>query len=120
MKRAKSICNYQGCNALIEAPGRCEKHQRERSPRRLDSKKTLEDKRFYSGSKWTKTSKDHRKMEPLCRQCRKNGYVTAGVITHHNPDRKILIAKGLDPYDHEYLETICLSCHQKELRKKQF
>jgi 5-methylcytosine-specific restriction endonuclease McrA len=85
---------------------------------RLDKKKTPEARRFYSSSAWTKTSLEHRKLEPLCQGCRKKGLVVAGVLVHHNPERQDLIEQGLDPFDHKYLETLCFNCHQSELVAK--
>lgn len=119
MKKAKKICTYPGCNALTDNGSRCPEHPYKTIRQRLDRTKTDEDRRFYSSRKWTQTSLKHREIEPLCRRCRADGYVVQGTLVHHNPDRKELIAKGLSPFDHEYLETLCFSCHQKELRAKQ-
>lgn len=118
MLRAKSICTYAGCSALVSSGSRCELHPYESMRERLDKKKTPEARSFYSGSKWTRTSLEHRKLEPLCRSCKKKGLTTEGALVHHNPERQDLIEAGLDPYDHKYLETLCFNCHQGELREK--
>ena len=118
MNKAKSICTHPGCNTLISGSGRCEKHKFDNF-KRLDSKKTPEDKKFYSSGRWTKTSKAFRQANPLCQPCLKKGQVTASKIAHHVPDRKILIERGDDPFDWKFLEAVCFNCHQKELRKKQ-
>ena len=118
MLRAKSICTYAGCSTLIVIGSRCELHPYESMRKRLDKKKTVEARSFYSSSRWTKTSLNHRKIEPLCRSCKGKGRVTEGVLVHHNPERQDLIAQGLDPFDHKYLETLCFNCHQSELRDK--
>lgn len=118
MKKAKSICTYIGCSALIDSGSRCSLHPYEDMRKSLDSKKTPEARKFYSSSKWTKTSKQQRKIEPLCRECKKNGLIVDGKIADHNPDRQVLIDRGLDPFDFKYLQTLCFSCHQKKLRVK--
>ena len=38
---------------------------------------------------------------------------------HHEPDRKILIARGDSPFDWKFLEAVCVPCHTKELRDRQ-
>jgi hypothetical protein len=83
--------------------------------RELDKKKTPEQKRFYSSSLWTSTSKNHLREEPLCRQCKQNGKVKIATITHHNPPLSEILENGGNPYAEENLESIC---HQKELYKK--
>lgn len=119
-KRAKSICNYPGCYVLIDRPGYCAKHLfvKKESFKKLEEKKTPEQRKFYSSYAWTKTSKQHRVIEPLCRDCYNTKRVTQGVLVHHNPELKKLWALGLNPLDHQYLETLCFNCHQKHLRKK--
>ncbi len=119
-KRAKSICNYPGCYELISKPGYCKKHLfvKKESFKQLDGKKTPEQKRFYSSYAWTKTSKQHRRIEPLCRECYDAGRIVEGNLVHHTPELQTLWDRGLNPLDHEYLSTICLSCHQKHLRAK--
>jgi 5-methylcytosine-specific restriction protein A len=97
LKRAKSICSHPGCNALLDAPGRCEKHQRiqiRSNFNSLDRKKTDEDIRFYSSAAWQKVAKRHRVNEPLCRHCRDRGLVVPAQMVHHEPDRKELIRMG--------------------------
>ncbi len=118
-KRAKSICSASGCNALIDKPGYCEKHQLKRAALRLlDEKKTPEQKRFYSSLQWTKASLRHRQLEPLCRKCKAEGIVKEAELVHHNPDLQTLIDQGKNPFDDRYLESMCFNHHQKELRVK--
>ncbi len=118
MLRAKSICTHYGCSALVSSGSRCELHPYKTMREVLDKKKTPEARSFYSSGRWTKTSLEHRKMEPLCRSCKKKGRTTEGTLVHHNPERQDLIEAGLDPFDHKYLETLCFNCHQGELRDK--
>ena len=67
---------------------------------------------------WTLASKRHRAKEPLCRQCKREGIISKGELVHHNPPLDELKARGLNPLDDKYLETLCFNCHQKELRRK--
>jgi hypothetical protein len=105
---------------LLDRPGYCPAHvpQNVLSLRELDQKKTVESLKFYRNSAWTRASKRHRMIEPLCRQCQAEGKVKAGELVHHNPPLEELKAKGLNPYDDRYLETLCFNHHQKELRSK--
>lgn len=128
MNLAKSICKFYGCGELLDAPGYCPAHKKTPQERAaaaqakfvsLEIKKTPEQKKFYSSKAWTATSKEHRIREPLCRKCRAAGLVVPGTLVHHNPAREFLVANGLNPHDDKFLETLCFSCHQRELREKQ-
>jgi len=118
--RAKSMCRKAGCPNLVDKPGYCPQHTPDsRAPfRRLDERKTEEHRLFYSGRRWTETSRQHRMMEPLCRRCKAAGKVVAADMVHHNPPREELIARGINPYDHDYLESLCNWHHLEELRAK--
>jgi 5-methylcytosine-specific restriction enzyme A len=122
--RAMSICKKIGCNALVSKPGYCADHlhlvktdSREHF-KRLDDKKTPEQKSFYSRREWTEASLRHRKTEPLCRRCRAKGYIVPVELVHHNPELQYLLDHGLSPYSDQYLESLCFNCHQSELRAK--
>lgn len=127
MNRAKVICKYPGCPELLDSPGYCPRHTISREEKIArnrarfapqDNKKTPDQRRFYSSKAWTETSKNHRILEPLCRRCREAGKVVPGALVHHNPPREFLVANGLNPLDERFLETLCISCHQRELREK--
>ena len=124
MNKLWTICKKQGCNNLVRGYGYCDEHKHipEQTQReawdRLDAKKTPEQKSFYNSHLWHRASRRHRKKEPLCRRCKKNGKIVIGVLVHHNPPLEELKERGLNPYLDDYLETLCFSCHQKELRNK--
>jgi 5-methylcytosine-specific restriction protein A len=117
-------CRKAGCTALVQR-GYCEKHtihQAEEIRSRfinLDNKKTKEQKTFYSSMAWQRARKAHATKEPLCRRCKAAGQIVPVEIVHHNPSLAYLIANNLSPYADEYLESLCLPCHQKELSKKE-
>jgi 5-methylcytosine-specific restriction protein A len=123
MQRALKICRKPGCSALVKS-GYCPKHahvieeRKRESFEELDAKKTPEQRKFYSCSRWTEVSRIHRVNEPLCRRCKGRGIVKVAEVTHHNPPRDVLIARGLDPYDDQHLESLCFDCHQEDLRAK--
>lgn len=125
-QRPKRPCKRPGCPALVDPStgSYCAQHahykQQDTRSRfdMLDRKKTAETKSFYSSAEWTLTSKYHRQKEPLCRRCKENGKIVVGELVHHNPPLEQLIKNGMNPFDHAVLETLCTSCHQKELRNK--
>ena len=117
-RRAKIMCRHPGCSTLLSQPGYCAKHAKQHEFKKLDKRKDPERVAFYRTYKWRRTSEQHRIAEPLCRQCKENGIIEQAYGVHHNPDLSELLAKGLDPLDEKYLESICFNCHQKELRRK--
>ena len=116
--KGMSVCKNIGCSKLISKPGYCEAHAiAEAAPfRRLDRNKTPEQKKFYSSSRWTKTSKKVREDNPLCEECLKNGKTQKSEMVHHEPSREELIQKGLSPFDTKYLHALCKRCHETEHR----
>jgi len=118
MLRAKSICRRIGCNALIPSPGFCSAHKQDEK-RRFDTlKKAPGSRAFYQGRKWTRTSVAYRRENPLCAEHKRRGLVVKGDLTDHIIERHELEARGLNPYDFEYLQTLCHACHNKKLRER--
>ena len=123
MNRSLRICRKPGCTILVK-DGYCNKHRyvlqenQRNSWSELDKRKTDEAKKFYSSSRWTQCSIIHRVREPLCRRCKKKGIIKVAEMVHHNPSREILVARELNPFDDQWLESLCFDCHQEELRKK--
>lgn len=105
---------------MIDAPGYCPEHTLDprETFRRLDGRTPEALKKFYWCADWQKARNHHREVEPLCRRCRAAGKIMAGEMVHHNPPLEELLAKGLDPCDDKYLETLCNRHHMAELRKK--
>lgn len=118
MKRAKSICRYVNCGALIPSPGYCELHVDEERNRFKDLHKAPGSREFYSSRKWTKTARAFRKQHPLCADHGKRSLVVKGDLVDHTIERSELIARGLDPHSFEYLQTLCHSCHNRKLRER--
>lgn len=124
MNRAKSMCKHHMCPALLDEPGYCPKHFVDKKVttraafKSLDDRKTLGYKRFYSSAGWTNASLRHRTIEPLCRPCKAKGKIVEGTMVHHTPEYTVLIERGLNPLDDQYLSTLCDECHLEELRAK--
>jgi hypothetical protein len=120
MIRPKSICKHYGCNLLIDAPGYCPKHQKQAAvDRRVKFDELRKDnKEFYQSARWHAASLRHRHVEPLCRGCKASGQIVPATLVHHDPDASVLIARGDDPYDDQWLVSLCNKCHLKHLRCK--
>lgn len=121
MNRAKRPCKQPGCPELVQS-GYCDKHQKNvvtESPfRSLDTKKTDEERSFYSSSAWTRVSKLFRISHPFCAECEQSGIITASDMVHHVVSRDDLVARGDNPLSWRWLEALCNSCHLKHLRAK--
>lgn len=90
-------CAHQPCPNLVES-GRCHAHTKtNRGP----------DDKFYTSRQWRATRLEHLRIEPLCRECRKVGFIAAGEMVDHI----VRIRDGGAPYDHANLQTMCNRCH---------
>lgn len=69
---------------------------------------------FYNSSKWRKTSKAFRMLNPLCVECERNGKVSASNVADHIRGLGFLLKKDMDPYDHKELQPLCSSCHNRK------
>lgn len=113
------MCKQSGCSELLSSPGYCDKHQKGSDKfKKQNDAKTEETKSFYSSSKWTMTSRNHREKKPLCEECKKKGIRQKADLVHHVPELTELLKQNKNPYDEQYLFSLCFSCHQKELNKK--
>lgn len=119
MRQAKSICRHVGCNNLVASPGYCDKHKRPAGQRFDDLAKAPGSRAFYGGSKWTRTARAYRQLNPLCEEHKRQGLIVKGDLVDHKVERPELEAQGLDPYAFEYLQTLCTSCHNRKLSARQ-
>jgi len=120
MNRAKSICRKTNCNTLVDKPGYCESHKyliKEYQRASFDSLKR-DNVGFYNTPKWQDTSTRHRHIEPLCRECKQAGRTTLAALVHHDPELSVLLEQGLNPYDDQYLVSLCSNCHNRHLRER--
>ncbi|MCO6149080.1 HNH endonuclease signature motif containing protein [Flavobacterium sp. NRK1] len=65
----------------------------------------------YNGRKWRKLRLQVLEEKPLCNDCKAEGVVTRATVVDHEPTAKVLISKGLDPYDKQYLFPLCKKHH---------
>jgi 5-methylcytosine-specific restriction protein A len=68
----------------------------------------------YNGRKWRNVRKRFLEENPLCCDCKAAGIVTLATVADHDPTAKVLISKGLDPYDPKYLFPRCDSHHNSK------
>jgi 5-methylcytosine-specific restriction endonuclease McrA len=67
---------------------------------------------FYHRLAWKKVRALQLQLEPLCRECRKNGkLVVANVVDHVTPR-----TEGGSDYDLNNLRSVCTSCHNRITR----
>ena len=124
-QRAYTICKNYKCNELTNIYGgyctncEAEGHSTKRDTfKRLDDNKTDEQRTFYSSSRWTKASKRKRSRDPLCSRCKERGIIHKADLVHHDPELQVLLAQDLNPFDDEYLFSLCNECHLEDLREK--
>ena len=117
--RAKSPCRLPGCRALVDKPGYCPAHakksraflyKQQKSAMTEDAKEL---KRFYDRVAWKKVRALQLQLEPLCRECRKIGKLTAATVVDHIIER----SKGGADYDHNNLRSVCAPCHNEITRR---
>lgn len=107
--RAKCLCNYPGCGALIEAPGYCVRHAlSQESRRRTAERLRLSSRKRGYGSRWEKLRRIILHQRPLCVLCEKRGRITAATVVDH-----IVAHKGDSTlfWALDNLQPLCASCH---------
>ena len=118
MKHAKSICRKVNCNTTIPSPGYCPEHESIEADRFKALHRSPGSRAFYGSRRWTRTAQAFREHNPLCADHKSRGLIIKGDLVDHIIERLELIAQGLSPYDWEYLQTLCHSCHNKKLRAR--
>jgi 5-methylcytosine-specific restriction protein A len=78
-------------------------------PRKQDNVRS-----FYRSRKWTNLSLQHRKHNPLCAECLREGKTKLGdCVDHITP-----IAAGGDRTNPKNLQTLCNTHHSKKTSKE--
>jgi hypothetical protein len=104
------LCNHHsGCGNVATSRGRCDEHrklyERERSrSRREDAKQRNQ---FYARLRWRMTARHIKNQHPICQRCDRE----LSVDVHHEPALHVLLERGLDPYDPQWLVALCKPCH---------
>lgn len=84
--RPKTICRHPGCGKLIDDPGFCEAHVKQRR-REVDARRGTSTQRGY-GYRWQQARRDFLAEFPLCSECEKAGRLTpATVVDHIDPHK---------------------------------
>jgi len=96
-RRPKTICRQAGCGVLIEAPGFCEKHKREKQ-RQQDERRGTAAERGYDG-RWVKARATWLRKYPLCVHCERESRVTAATVVDHIKPHKL--KQAIDSGDSE-------------------
>ena len=65
----------------------------------------------YNGRKWRKLRASFLESNPLCCDCEAEDITTAATVADHDPQAKVLMARGDDPYDVKYLYPRCKKHH---------
>lgn len=104
--RPKTICKHPGCGKLIDAPGYCEPHAKQRT-RETDSRRGTAKERGYT-YRWRQARAAFLAEHPLCRECEKAGRLTAATVVDH-----IVPHKGNDTlfWERGNWQALCASCH---------
>ena len=84
-------------------------------PERVAFERTRRSDDFdYNGRKWRNVRKQKLGQDPLCCACEAEGKVTAATVVDHEPSAKTLIATDRDPYDMQYLQSMCKKHHNSK------
>lgn len=109
----KRPCGSPGCRALTNS-SRCDAHLREERREYDKGRQNDPFRKIYSSRRWRAVRALHLQEEPLCRDCRNEGRVTAAeMVDHIKP-----IRQGGDPFDDANLQSLCWSHHSaKSIRE---
>jgi 5-methylcytosine-specific restriction protein A len=107
---AKKICNEPGCNELMLSGTYCNKHKSNRHKFYREIRTDREELKFYSSNCWRRLRNYKIKIDPLCKECWKEGRVTRATRVHHI--KEIKECPELK-FNLDNLESVCDSCHNK-------
>lgn len=82
--------------------------------RKAFERERLENDFDYNGRKWRKVRLEQLEKFPLCCDCEALGIVTAATVADHEPQAKVLIKRGDDPYDLKWLMSRCKKHHDSK------
>lgn len=111
--RPKSICKHPGCGKLIDAPGFCDGHAKQRQ-READSRRRVDDARRGTAKergytyKWRQARASFLSANPLCLECEKAGRLTPATVVDHVEPHKGDMAKF---WSQRNWQPLCASCH---------
>ena len=109
---AKYPCRSSGCCILLERPGFCVAH-RSSSYKLQNSVVSFDYKernRFYQSKEWKLARAIRLDSEPMCRNCRASGILSAASVVDHI----VAIEAGGSMLDQDNLQSLCESCHNSK------
>ncbi|NHM07656.1 hypothetical protein G4D82_10515 [Flavobacterium sp. CYK-4] len=68
----------------------------------------------YNGRRWRKVRAQQLDLFPCCCDCEAEGITTVATVADHEPQVKVLIARGDDPYDMKWLMSRCKKHHDSK------
>lgn len=111
--RAKSVCRYSGCPALLDIAGYCDKHMRQQRSQ-SDERRGSASERGYNG-RWRKARATWLGRYPLCVACEELGRIApATVVDHKTPHRgdQTLF------WDTSNWQALCKPCHDAKTARE--
>lgn len=107
--KPKRPCSYPGCPKLTEGMY-CEEHKKLTDQQYNLYQRDKKAQSFYRSDEWKAVKKRHLALEPLCRECSKEGkLVRATMVDHIVP-----IKEGGAPLADTNLQSLCWSCHSRK------
>ena len=108
-RKPKRPCSYPGCSKLTDGMY-CEEHQKLIDSQYNKYQRDKKTQKFYQSKEWKLAKKRHLQIEPLCRECKKNGKFTKATMVDHI----VPIKQGGSPLDDNNLQSLCWSCHSRK------
>ncbi len=103
----KKLCRMGGCKELaIDGQFYCAKHAHKKNERHR-----YEHEQLYHSVKWRNIRAAHLRNEPLCRQCAKEGRITAANVVDHIVEHEGNLQLF---YDSNNYQSLCYSCHNRK------
>lgn len=105
-------CNVPRCpNYRREKSYYCDQHtKRKYAVDDLIQAETKPKTTFYTSSTWRKRRAEHLKVEPLCRECKRENRITAAEMVDHI----IPIKQGGETLAEANLQSLCNTCHARK------
>ena len=111
--RPKSICRHPGCGKLIDAPGFCDAHAKQRQ-RETDSRRGTSTQRGY-GHRWQQARRVFLAENPLCLACEKVSRLTPATVVDHIDPHKGDASKF---WNRGNWQPLCKPCHDAKTARE--
>lgn len=104
-KAPLTLCNHPGCPNRVPK-GYCDQHKPKRLKPELD--------KLYKSREWTQASREYRRDNPICVECRSEGRIVAAhCVDHINP-----VAEGGSFWDKSNWQSLCKTHHHRKSAKE--